>query len=138
MIAHDRYAQSNPALCAACIVWGVLALVLLLPKQVRNELPKSGAASLTILFHEKSQWKLGLPSAMKAHSPHFWQGVRLAVATGTIAVEAGRLRAIGQPERPATDDSIDLRKRALALGQMLAKAGTDAAVGAAVGLTVVA
>jgi len=159
MTPYDRFAHTNPAFGALCLhwvadgyqqaaegrtdaprslspVWGIVALVLLAPLRVRERLPESGAKRLTNLLSENPEWRLSLPDAMRACAGPFWSSVKFGVATGILSLDEGRLRPKGKPARPSGEMDRNLRKRATALGKVLAREGTDSAVSLAIGITV--
>lgn len=160
MTPHDRFAHTNPAFGALCLhwaahgyqeaasgrtnaprllspVWAVVALVLLGPRRVRDRLPQTATSRLSNLLTDNPDWRFGLPDAMRAWAAPFWSAVRFGVATGVLSVEEARLRAIGAVPRPEGEMGRDLRKRATALGKVLAKEGADSAIALALGLVVV-
>lgn len=158
MIPFDRYAHTNPAFAALCLhwvaegyqevaggradaprllspVWGMLSLALLAPGRVRERLPRTATARLTNLLRENSTWRFALPEAMRIWTEPFWSGLRLGVATGILTLQEGRLQATGTLSLPSGETQLTLRKCAVVIGKILAKEGSDSAVGLAFGIT---
>ncbi len=159
MNAADRYAHANPAICAACLrwiaegyedaadgrvdaprhvalVWAMLALGLLLPREVRDVLPSRSTKRLVNLVAENPMWRASLPDAARFAKDAYWSGVSLAVATGVLGIEHGRLVVRGKMSRPDISDIADLRTKSITFGKMLANEGVDEAVGLALGIWV--
>lgn len=159
MKAADRYAHANPAICAACLrwiaegyeaaadgrtdaprnvalVWAMLSLGLLLPREVRHALPSTANKRLVNLVAENPIWRAALPDAARSAKEAYWSGLSLAVATRVLGIEHGRLVVRGKMSRPDTSDIGDLRTKSITLGKLLANEGSDEAVGLALGIWV--
>jgi hypothetical protein len=157
--AIDQFAHVNPAFGLVCLrwicqgyvqqtlvlskgsrgllwPWGILGLSLLAPEAVRQKLPLNANGKLSVLFHENPQWRLDLAGTMKFWAAPFWMAMRLGVATGTLSMQEGRLLSAGEVENPVRPRDIDLKKRATALGKVLAKEPDDNAIALIVGLVV--
>jgi hypothetical protein len=147
----DRFAQSNPAFVALTLRWtcegyvsertigervsqglhpaiALISLALLSPDQVRDALPRTSNAKLPLLLLNHSEWRVGLTMAIRALIPAFWDGLRFGVATRTLSIVKSRVQAVGKTMAPSTPMSIDLKRRATALGKVLGKEDTDEAV----------
>jgi hypothetical protein len=158
-IPIDRFTHTNPAFVAACLhwvaagyqeqaegrvtaprflslVWASLTLVLLAPVAVRKRLPLTAAARLAHLFQENAEWRFAATDAMHNTASPFWAGVAFGIASKTLALETLRLRATGRVSRPSEIEAIDLRRRALVFGRILAREGLDRDIALAVGVAV--
>lgn len=156
----DEFAHTNPAFCLSCVrwtcqgyqqqrrerkdalqgflwPWGILCLALLAPESVRSELPRNANGKLSLLFHEHPRWRLGLPETLRFWSAPFWLAVRLGIGTGTLSMQGSRLYAEGNVDNPVRLSDLDLKKRAIVFGKVLAKEADDNAISLILGLAVV-
>lgn len=117
-------------------IWGVIGLALLAPTGIRARLPLMASARLRRVVDVDPLFSFSIPLAARTVAGPAWKGICLGVATKTLALEKGRLRALGEVTMPADEVTIDLRKRSRALGGILVREGSDHGIASALGIVV--
>jgi hypothetical protein len=147
----DHFAHANPAFVASVLhwmargyaetckevhlpsrhlspAWAILGLALIAPDKTRAALPRRANAKLALLFTEKHpEWRAYAADSMRVWAAPFWRGARYGVATGILTFEDGRLVAVGDVEGRDLFDS-HVQERAVTLGKLMGKEGSDAAL----------
>lgn len=158
--APDEFAHSNPAFCALVThwaakgfeeeaasndpgsqwrlqaVWAMSILALVSPNTVRAKLPKKANAKISLLFDSNADWRASIAEAVESWAPSFWRGIRYGRSTGILEISSSGLRATGSPQVPTDLEAIDLRSKAIVLGRLLAKEGSDDRIALAMGLVI--
>ncbi|MDI1484653.1 hypothetical protein [Polyangium sp. y55x31] len=162
-VALDGFIQRNPALGAYSVFWmsvgyleggsgaltratdedwlpvfpAMFGLALLIPDAVRERLPTTANAKLSILllemFTEHPEWRVGVSRAIESWVDPFWKAIRLGVASGIFTMNKMRIMPLGKTIRrqPGTAMSLlatDLRCRSKVIGKMVRKDGGEAAL----------
>jgi len=147
----DWEIQGNPAFVATTIAWlceghasgtssglfppwGMLSLALIAPDAVRSQLPKRANKKLGNLLQEHPLWRGLCSDAVRSWAPAFWSGLRLAVGTGAVRIDHGRLYHVAPLQDARTPFEREVHRASITLGKIIAKEPSDAVLSALFGM----